>query len=153
MKIVHAESAEQLEQVKELFREYWTSFGFSPCFQNFETEVAGLPGAYAPPGGALALALVGDRPAGCAALRPFQAHTAEFKRLFVHPDFRGHGVGRALLMWVVAEARRLGYTELVGDTIPQMTVALDMYDRAGFQRTAPYSEIPTPGAIYLRLKL
>src|ERR1022692_3058872 len=98
-------SAAKWEQVRELFREYWKSFGFSPCFQNFASEVAGLPGAYAPPGGALLLAAIDDRGAGCAALRRFDAQRAEAKRLYVRPEFRGQSVGRALLDWVIASAR------------------------------------------------
>ena len=153
MQTIQPESAAEWDQVRELFREYWDSFGFSPCFQGFETEVAGLPGAYAPPGGALVLALVEGQAAGCAALRRFDAQRCEAKRLYVRPRFRGLGMGRALLDWVIAEARTIGYREMVGDTIPQMAVALAMYDRAGFERTGPYAEAPTPGAIYLRLKL
>ena len=153
MQTIQPESAAEWDQVRELFREYWASFGFSPCFQGFEAEVAGLPGAYAPPGGALVLALVEGQAAGCAALRRFDAQRCEAKRLYVRPRFRGLGMGRALLDWVIAEARTMGYREMVGDTIPQMAVALAMYDRAGFERTGPYAEAPTPGAIYLRLKL
>jgi GNAT superfamily N-acetyltransferase len=153
MQTIQPESAAEWDQVRELFREYWASFGFSPCFQGFEAEVAGLPGAYAPPGGALVLALVEGQAAGCAALRRFDAQRCEAKRLYVRPRFRGLGMGRALLDWVIAEARTIGYREMVGDTIPQMAVALAMYDRAGFERTGPYAEAPTPGAIYLRLKL
>ena len=153
MQTIQPESAAEWDQVRELFREYWASFGFSPCFQGFEAEVADLPGAYAPPGGALVLALVEGQAAGCAALRRFDAQRCEAKRLYVRPRFRGLGMGRALLDWVIAEARTMGYREMVGDTIPQMAVALAMYDRAGFERTGPYAEAPTPGAIYLRLKL
>ncbi len=150
MTIVRPDTPEQWEQVRGLFREYWASFDLSPCFQNFGAELAGLPGDYAPPRGTLGLALVDGEPAGCVALRPFDARRAEFKRLFVRPAFRGHGAGRALMEWVMAEARRLGYAEMVADTLPQMTDALAMYDRAGFERTGPYAEVPTPGAIYLR---
>ena len=153
MHMIQPVNAAEWDQVRELFREYWTSFGFSPCFQGFEAEVAGLPGVYAPPGGALVLALIDGHAAGCAALRRFDAQRCEAKRLYVRPQFRGQGVGRALLDWVIAEARTMGYREIVGDTIPQMAVALAMYDRAGFERTGPYAEAPTPGAIYLRLKL
>ena len=153
MQMTQPKSAADWDQVRELFREYWTSFGFSPCFQGFEAEVTGLPGAYAPPGGALVLALVDGQAAGCAALRRFDAQRSEAKRLYVRPLFRGQGLGRGLLDWVIAEARTMGYREMVGDTIPQMAVALEMYDRAGFERIGPYAEAPTPGAIYLRLKL
>jgi len=151
MRMIQPGNAAEWEQVRELFHEYWSSFGFSPCFQNFESEVAGLPGAYAPPGGTLVLAMIDGELAGCAALRRFDAERGEAKRLYVRPQFRGQGVGRALLGWVIAEARSMGYREIVGDTV--MAVALEMYDRAGFERTEPYSAQPTPGAIYLRLKL
>jgi putative acetyltransferase len=123
-----------LETVRALFEEYWKSFGFTPCFQNFGEELAGLPGAYAPPEGRLALAFINDQPAGCVALRRLDAQRAEPKRLYVRPAFRGCGVGRALLEWVMAEARAAGYTELVGDTMPVMKDALALYDRMGFER-------------------
>jgi putative acetyltransferase len=148
-----AESADHLEHVRELFREYWDSFGFTPCFQGFGDEVARLPGNYAPPGGRLALLLVDDAVAGCVALRQIDADRCEAKRLYVRPKFRGRGLGLGLLEWVIVEARAAGYRELVGDTMPVMQQALRMYDRIGFERTAPYSADATPGAIYLRLKL
>jgi GNAT superfamily N-acetyltransferase len=153
MQIVRVESASQLAQVRELFEEYWASFGFTPCFQNFGAEVAGLPGDYAPPGGRLALAMIEGQAAGCVALRQFDAGRCEAKRLFVRPQVRNRGVGRQLLDWVIAEARAAGYREMVGDTMPVMEKALEMYDRLGFERTEPYSDHPTPGAIFLRLKL
>jgi len=153
MQIVLAESADDLEHVRGLFREYWDSFGFTPCFQGFGEEVTRLPGNYAPPGGRLALLLVGADAAGCAALRRIDPERCEAKRLYVRPQFRGRGLGLALLEWVIAEARAAGYHELVGDTMPVMEQALKMYDRMGFERTAPYSPDATPGAIYLRLKL
>ena len=151
--ILEVNDAATLQEVRELFQEYWHAFGFSPCFQGFESEVAGLPGAYSPPGGTLAIALVNGAVAGCVALRRFDDMRAEAKRLYVRPAYRGHGLGRALLDWLVLRARTLGYTELVGDTVPQMAVALGMYERYGFVRTESYSATPTPGAIYLRLTL
>lgn len=142
-----------IETIRGLFEEYWHSFGFTPCFQGFDREVAGLPGAYAPPGGRLALAVLDGEPAGCVALRRFDAERCEAKRLYVRAAFRGRGLGRDLLRWVIDEARAAGYREMVGDTMPVMSQALEMYDRLGFERTAAYSEKATPGAIYLRLKL
>src|SRR5450631_1637540 len=113
MHMIQPVNAAEWDQVRELFREYWNSFGFSPCFQDFESEVAGLPGAYGPPGGALVLARMDGEAAGCAALRRFDAHRGEAKRLYVRPQFRGRGVGSALLDWVIAEARTTGYREMV----------------------------------------
>ena len=153
MPIVHVSTPEHLAQVRALFEEYWSSFGFTPCFQNFSSELAALPGDYVPPAGRLALALIDGAPAGCAALRRLDAERVEFKRLYVRPPYRGFRLGRELLAWIVAEAKAAGYRELVCDTMPVMTDALAMYERAGFERTAPYSGHPTPGAIFLRLTL
>ena len=153
MEIVKVESGARLEQVRGLFEEYWASFGFTPCFQNFGEEVAELPGKYAPPGGLLAMALRDGEPAGCAALRQFDAERCEAKRLYVRPRFRGCGLGRTMMDWAIGEARRMGYREMVGDTMPVMVQALEMYKRIGFEQTGPYAENPTPGAIFLRLKL
>ena len=153
MDIVQAASPAQLELVRELFEEYWQSFGFTPCFQNFGAELAGLPGYYVPPGGRLALAMEGSAAAGCIALRRIDDTHCEAKRLYVRAQFRGHRTGFALLEWVIAEARSAGYREMLGDTMPVMGRALAMYDRLGFERTGPYGSEPTPGAIYIRLKL
>ncbi len=149
MRIVEASSQAEIAAVRELFEEYWRGFGFTPCFQGFEDEVAKLPGSYAP----LALLLVDEQPAGCVALRRFDETRVEFKRLYVRPQYRGQRLGHVLMDWVIAKARELGYREMVADTMPQMETALAMYDRAGFERTGPYGEKPTPGAVYLKLKL
>jgi putative acetyltransferase len=150
--IAHAGPGD-IATIRGLFDEYWNSFGFTPCFQGFDREVAELPGAYAPPGGRLALAVLDGQAAGCVALRRFDEERCEAKRLYVRPAFRGRGLGRDLLQWVISEARAAGYREIVGDTMPVMSQALEMYDRVGFERTEAYSEKATPGAIYLRLKL
>ncbi len=139
--------------VRTMLLEYWDSFGFTPCFQNFGDEVASLPGAYAPPGGRLALATVNGEPAGCIALRRVDEIRAEAKRLYVRPAFRGTGLGRALLEWVMNEARAAGYREIVGDTMPVMRDDLALYDRMGFKRAEPYSGHPTEGAIFIRIEL
>lgn len=120
--------------MRVLLEEYWHSFGFTPCFQNFGDELAGLPGAYRPPGGRLALAKIGNEPAGCIALRRVDADRAEAKRLYVRPAFRGMGLGRALLDWAMNEARAAGYREIVGDTMPAMHDTLALYDSMGFER-------------------
>jgi GNAT superfamily N-acetyltransferase len=154
MRIVPVATPEDLAIVRQLFEEYWQSFGFTPCFQNFAAEVAGLPGYYAPPAGRLALAFDdGGEPAGCIALRPVDPSRAEAKRLYVRPAYRGQGTGLALLEWVIGEARAAGYREMLGDTMPAMQRALAMYARLGFEQTGPYAPNPTPGAIYLRLAL
>lgn len=152
--IAPVETADALAQVRALFEEYWNSFGFTPCFQNFSAELAGLPGAYAPPDGRLAIAFVDGIPAGCVALRRFDETRAVPKRLYVRPQFRGLGIGRALLNWVIAEARSAGYAELVGDSMPVMREALAMYERTGFELTPTTRPDGKPDAkIDLRLKL
>ena len=152
-RIVHAGTSAQAGVVRELFEEYWKAFGFTPCFQNFDEELATLPGAYAPPDGRLGLVLVDGVTAGCVALRRFDLQRCEMKRLYVRPQFRGRGMGDTLLDWVLTEARGAGYREIVADTLPVMATALAMYDRRGFERTGPYAGEATPGAVYLRLVL
>lgn len=151
--IERVEGEAALAAVRALLEEYWDSFGFTPCFQNFAGELAGLPGAYAPPEGRLALATIHREPAGCIALRRLDAFRAEVKRLYVRPAFRGKGLGRVLLEWAMAEARAIGYEEIVGDTMPTMHEALALYDRMGFERGAPYTDNPTQGAIFIRKRL
>jgi GNAT superfamily N-acetyltransferase len=151
--IVSAHEPERVPVVRALFREYWDSFGFTPCFQNFGEELAGLPGKYAPPDGRLALAWADGVPAGCVALRRFDQQRGEVKRLYVRPAYRGCGLGRTLLEWVLGEARALGYGEIVGDTMPVMGDALAMYDRMGFERITPTEEQAAAGAIAIRLRL
>jgi putative acetyltransferase len=153
MRIRAADSAADIATARELFEEYWGSFGFTPCFQGFGAEVAGLPGKYAAPQGRLALALVDGSAAGCVALRRVDDLRAEAKRLYVRPAFRGQGVGAALLEYIIEQARAAGYRELVGDTMPVMQDALEMYKRRGFELTGPYTADPTPGAVYIRLLL
>ncbi len=153
LQIVPVEGPEALALLRGLLEEYWQSFGFTPCFQNFSGELAGLPGAYAPPDGRLAMAWTGNQPAGCIAIRRLDELRGEVKRLFVRPAFRGRGVGRALLQWVIAEARSAGYAEIVGDTMPVMLEALALYRRMGFERTEPYAAQPAEGAVFIRLPL
>jgi len=153
MDIIAATTAEHVAAVRHLLQEYWAAFGFTACFQNFADELASLPGDYAPPAGRLALAFTSGKAAGCVALRPLDATRAEAKRLYVRPEFRGQGIGLALLAWLITEARAAGYREILGDTLPVMARALAMYARLGFEQTAPYSPEATPGAIYLRLAL
>ncbi len=139
-----------LEEVRALMGEYWTSFGFTPCFQGFDRELAALPGDYGPPRGALLLA----PGIGCVALRPLDARTAEIKRLYVRPAARGRGLGRALAAAAIARARELGYARVVLDTIAdRMNEAVALYRSLGFVDTAPYSQTPTPGALCLELPL
>jgi putative acetyltransferase len=139
--------------VRSLWSEYWISLGFADDFQGFGEELRSLPGYYAPPRGLLLIASVDGEAAGAIALRPLGEKTCEAKRLFVRPHFRGRNIGRALLERMIVSARSMGYETMFGDTLPSLTVALELYASLGFQRSEPYSANPTPGAIYLRLPL
>src|SRR5258708_4703738 len=108
-----SEPGPALEEVRALFEEYWRSFGFTPCFEGFDAELSSLPGEYAPPRGALFLA----REAGCVAVRPLDADTAEMKRLFVRPAARGNGLGRRLAMAAIEHARAGRASRLVLDPL------------------------------------
>jgi len=152
-RIVIPATVEELDLVKTLLLEYWDSFGFAPSFQSFSDEIANLPGPYVGPGGRIGLAFVENQTAGCIALRPVDATRGEGKRFYVRKEFRRHGLGKALLEWLVDEARTAGYSQLVGDAMPWMSEALTMYERFGFRPIQPYSSDPTPGAIYLSRSL
>ncbi|MGA3316104.1 MAG: GNAT family N-acetyltransferase [Candidatus Korobacteraceae bacterium] len=149
--IVEAITAEQIEQVRSLFRQYRAELPLQYRFRSFESE--GLPGEYGPPQGKLLLALVSGQPAGCVGLRPFpQEATCEMKRLYVRPGFRGRKLGRELAERVLQEARALGYRRLRLDTHPPtMQAAVRMYRKLGFQEITPAS--PVEGLLYMELLL
>ena len=147
-----AESQEQVAAIRELFLEYAQSLGFSLCFQSFDKELAGLPGDYAPPDGRLLLVSHAGVPAGCVALHKLEPRICEMKRLYVRPQFRGKGLGRALAELVIADARQIGYQRLRLDTVePVMQAAVAMYRQLGFREIAPYRENPIEGALYMEL--
>jgi len=141
------------DDVRALLREYAASLAFELDFQDFDRELAELPGAYAPPRGALLVARVDDRPAGCVALRPLADDICEMKRLFVQPSARGLGLGRRLATAVVAEARRLGYARMRLDTTPGMESAQALYAELGFVEIPPYTHNPVQGTRFLELEI
>lgn len=155
MRIVQAQSESEIEQVRELFDEYVAWLGINLCFQNYDKEVASLPGEYAPPRGRLLLALAEDGAvAGCAAFRDLGNGAAEMKRLFVRPAFRGQRLGWQLAETIVDEARTLGYDQIRLDTLPgKMDHAIAMYRVLGFKDIPPYYNNPVAGAAFMELKL
>ncbi|MGA7375903.1 MAG: GNAT family N-acetyltransferase [Candidatus Sulfotelmatobacter sp.] len=154
LSIYQAESPPQIAQVRELFLEYAQSLGFSLCFQNFDKELEGLPGHYAPPEGRLLLAEYEGQVAGCVAMRALEPGICEMKRLYLCPRFRGIGLGRALADRIIAEARQVGYRRMRLDTVePVMKDAVAMYRKLGFKEIAPYRSNPIAGAIYMELEL
>lgn len=146
-----------LDDVRSIFREYADDLGVDLCFQQFDEELASLPGDYAAPRGALFLAMVDEQVAGCGALRPLDAvdypNAAEMKRLYVRPAFRGLGLGRQLAEAIMDAARLADYTSVLLDTLDDMEAARTLYEDLGFAEIPPYYHNPVPGAHYLKADL
>ncbi|HEV8139843.1 MAG TPA: GNAT family N-acetyltransferase, partial [Pyrinomonadaceae bacterium] len=139
MDIIRAKTAAHINQARELFREYEAWLNLDLCFQNFENELAELPGAYAPPTGRLLLAFEDNELAGCVALRRLSDDVCEMKRLFLRPQFHGRGLGRELAERIIEEGRAIGYQKMRLDTLSeQMGSAIRLYSALGFQQIAPY---------------
>jgi putative acetyltransferase len=151
--IVPAQGPEQLALVRELFLEYAQSLGIDLCFQNFERELAELPGAYEPPEGRLLLAMDRLVVAGCVALRNLGDRNCEMKRLYVRPAHRAQGVGGKLARAVIAEATAEGYERMRLDTLESLEAALRLYQSLGFRPIDPYYNNPHGGTVFLELGL
>jgi len=148
------EQAGEIADARLLFQEYQASLGISLCFQNFDKEVAGLPGDYAPPNGRLYLAVENGAVAGCIALRKIDERICEMKRLYVRPQFRGTGLGRKLTERIIADARAIGYASMRLDTMPgKMDQAIVLYRSLGFKDIAPYYDNPYDDVAFMELDL
>ncbi|HYH20417.1 MAG TPA: GNAT family N-acetyltransferase [Azospirillum sp.] len=150
-RIEPAESAADIDATARLFRAYASSLDIDLSYQDFAAELAGLPGKYAPPAGALLIARGphGDS-LGCVALRPIAPDgCCEMKRLYVAPEGRGLGLGRALVDTIIGEAVRIGYREMRLDTLPTMAAARALYRKAGFVPIKPYYDTPVAGTLFL----
>lgn len=152
--ILTPQTAAELDAARAIFREYAASLAVDLAFQDFEQELATLPGDYATPGGALLLALVDGEVAGCGALRPLGTtdypNACEMKRLYVRPAFRGLGLGRLLAEAIMDAARVNAYAHVLLDTLDDMEAARTLYEDLGFREIAPYYHNPIPGAHYLK---
>ena len=154
MKLILATSESDIKEARTLLQEYAAWLGISLCFQNFDRELASLPGEYAPPDGRLLLAFEDEELAGCIALRKIRATTCEMKRLFLRPEFRGRGQGRVLVERIIEEARQIGYTQMCLDTLPgRMDQAIALYKSIGFKEIEPYYNNPVAGATFMELRL
>jgi putative acetyltransferase len=154
MEIISVHSAADIEQARELFREYEAWLEVDLCFQNFEKELAQLPGEYAPPDGRLLLVVEDKTAAGCVALRKIGEDTCEIKRLFLRPRVRGKGFGRQLAEAIIREARQIGYLRMRLDTLPpKMNDAIGLYRALGFKEIEPYYNNPVAGAKFMELDL
>jgi ribosomal protein S18 acetylase RimI-like enzyme len=153
LRIVPAVSADDVERVRVLFREYERALGVDLSYQGFGDEVASLPGAYAPPRGALFLAMDGDDASGCVALRPLGEDLCEMKRLYLRASLRGRGAGRALAQRVIDQGRAIGYRAMRLDSLPGMKEAIALYETLGFTRIPAYYPSPVPGTVYMERRL
>jgi putative acetyltransferase len=152
--IIQAETAEQIEETRRLFREYEAWLDVDLCFQSFEEELANLPGKYAAPSGRLLLGYVSEKVAGCVALRKLDDEICEMKRLFVREAFRGSGLGKTLIEKLISEARSIGYRKIRLDTLPvKMPKAVELYRFYGFREIAPYYENPHKTTLFMEKDL
>jgi ribosomal protein S18 acetylase RimI-like enzyme len=153
--IAPARFPDEAELVRQLFTEYVDSLGIDLSFQDVDTELADLPGKYAPPHGTVLIARTdaGDA-VGAVALRPLAAPgICEIKRLYVRPHARQRNAGRLLAEAIISAARTTGYTRALLDTLPSMQAAQALYASLGFRPTEPYYSNPVPGTVYLALDL
>jgi len=154
LRLAQATTSSDLQQARELFKEYEAALGISLCFQNFDQELANLPGDYAPPRGRLLLAREFEQTMGCIALRSLGPTTCEMKRLFVRPEYRDRGLGRVLAEAIIEEARKIGYTQMRLDTIAdRMDRAVALYKSIGFVTIPPYRNNPVDTATFMELDL
>lgn len=161
--IAEPESGRDIAALRVLMREYLASLGEDLGYQGIEAELSGLPGKYAPPGGGLFMARLprlrsgGDgrsgEAAGCVALRPLGGGACEMKRLYVRPEYRGYGIGRALALRAIEAARELGYERIRLDTLERLEGAVRLYRELGFEEIPPYCENPLEGALFLEKRL
>lgn len=153
LNIYPANTKQHITHIHELFKEYEKQLNVDLCFQDFETELANLPGVYAAPEGSLLLAEYDNRIAGCVALKKIDEGVCEMKRLYVRSDFRGKAIGRELSEAIVEDARKIGYKKMRLDTLTRLTEAITLYRSMGFKEIIPYVFNPLDDVVYMELEL
>jgi len=151
--VISAAIESDIPAIKELFLEYARAIGIDLCFQNFDKELANLPGKYALPDGALLIAKSSSKTCGCIALRKFDDQVCEMKRLYVKPEFRKHGLGKDLVERIINEAKKRGYKFMRLDTLATMQSAIKLYKSFGFYEIPAYTFNPIPNAVYMEKKI
>lgn len=152
--IIEAKSGNEISAVRDLFIEYAEWLDVSLCFQNFDEELATLPGRYAPPEGRLYLVKSNGKYTGCAGLRKIDDGICEMKRLYLKPEMRGSGIGKKLVQLLIDEARDIGYKSMRLDTIKEkMPNAVDIYEKFGFKKIDKYYDNPNPHTLFMELVL
>lgn len=151
--VIREATAADLSEVRQMLREYLDWIGLDLGFQAIDAELSGLPGEYAPPRGALFVAVDGSRHLGMIALRPFDGSIAEMKRLYVRSEARGCGLARRLIARLCDQARTCGFTEIRLDTLPMMGDAQALYQSLGFRDIEPYYETPIAGTRFMARRL
>jgi ribosomal protein S18 acetylase RimI-like enzyme len=148
-----ASTPTDFEKGKQLFLQYIQSLDFALTFQDVDRELAEISVEYNAPTGALLLAFENDKAIACAGVRKIDNATAELKRMFVDPNYRGLQLGQQILQQALNEAKQLGYKFIRLDTVPHMQAAIKLYKDAGFYEIEPYRFNPIPGAIYMEKQL
>lgn len=151
--------AGDLDDVRQLMRNYnalLESFGVNLCFQNFDEELAALPGKYVQPHGNLWIARdEADQALGIIAVKPLEEEAVcEMKRLWVEDRAKGTGLGRRLAETSITFARDAGYRTMKLDTLrSRMPTAVALYRKLGFTETTAYVHNPESDVIYMALEL
>ncbi len=143
----------QLDEIRQLFREYANSLEIDLCFQDFEEELKSLPGKYSEPDGRLYIAYLDNKVVGCIALRRYDDIRAELKRLFVRNGYRGLGISKRLIQRIIQDALDIGYHSILLDTLDTMKPAIGLYTSIGFKEIESYYDNPIEGAKYFELDL
>ncbi len=151
--IIQVETNLDIQNARLLFQEYAASLGFDLSFQNFDEELANLPGDYAPPDGCLLLGMIDENAAGCVALRKLAEGLCEMKRLYIKPAYRSLRLGRTLAEAIIEEAKKRHYSAMRLDTIPSMEQAQALYRSLGFKEISTYRYNPVEGTVFMELNL
>ena len=147
-------------EIGELFREYTDmlvagdpKFAYYLELQDYDEELRHLEHKYGPPRGRLILAREDGEAVGCIAIKEIDETRCELKRLYVRPAWRGRGLGRRLTEMDIAAARKMGYREMLLDTLPFLQAAQRLYRSIGFREIERYNDSPMDDATYMKLEL